>query len=365
MADKKDKPSAKSLAKGMLLNHPEVLNSARHLFRNQNGQTIVEDRVPRGDPKREDVGQPFNVYDLNETDLRELAKYATDIVDEGILRYDERTAYEDALHRAINEKDNGKYAGKVNSNTYAVILSNINKNPKLVSSKKAYDISDNSQSFNTVKEDTMSRADEIKTLQAKLASLEKQDTMEKLAKLVACLNTQEREQFKTMLKAAAEDKKKGKDQNDPKTWETTLDAIGIKNFKKAAEESKEEKKEEEKKVEEATGKKHNEDEKDHEKKETEEEKKIEGDKKDEKEEDKDASTSVTQELDTIAGELQASGDFELFKLAFQLDSVSDVLEGKKTASVLQIEFDDKTLKEAFDNMQSKVNASKKPYSIVK
>jgi hypothetical protein len=344
MADKKDKASAKSLAKNMLLNHPEVLNSARHLFHNQNGQGIIEDRVPRGDPKREDVGQPFNVYDLKENDLRDLAKYATDIVDEGILRYDERTAYEDALHRAINEKDGGKYAGKVNSNTYALILSNINKNPKLVS-KKSYDISDNTQSSN-MEGTEMSRSDEIKTLQAKLANLQKQDDMEKVAALVAGMSTEEREQFKVMLKAAAEDKKKGKNQSSNSNWQTTLDAIGIK-AKKAAEETKEEKKEEEKKVEEATGKKHDEEEKDHEKKETAEEKKIEGDKKDEKADEKDAS--VTEELDKIAGELQGTRDFELFKLAYQLDTVSDVLEGKKTASALQSEPDEKYMREAFNS----------------
>jgi hypothetical protein len=358
MAEKEKKtvkPSVKKMVNNILMQHPEVLNNARHLFRNENGRTIVEDRVPRGDVKREDVGQPFCQADLTEADLRDLGKYASDMVDDNLMRYDERTAYEDALHRAIHDKDGGKYSGKVNANTFSLILSTINK-PKKSTAKKSYDSSDKSQSSNIpVKEGTMSRAEEIKALETKLANLQKQDTLEKVADILVDLSAAEREQFKATMKAAAEDKKKrGGNQNDPKTWQTTMDSIGV-SGKKASDESEKEHKDtpaeakkEEKAVEEATGKKHDESEKGHEEKETAKEKKIEEEKvhKDEKKEDKDAT--VIEELDKIAGELESSKDFELFKIAYQLDTVADVLEGKKVATALESEPDEKYMREAFN-----------------
>ena len=183
----------------------------------------------------------------------------------------------------------------------------------------------------------------------------------KVAQIIANQTPEERFILRTMIKEAA-------DQNDPKRWQKTLDAIGIKapKSKNASEEDEAEGEDDAIKAE--AEKKHDEDEKDHEEKETKAEKKKEEealaeDKKDEedkeddkkdkedkedKEDDKDASTIIS-ELDSIAGELEASGDFELFKMAYQLDQVADVLEGKKTATALESEPDEKYMKDAFNS----------------
>ena len=44
-----EKDDIKNKAKALILKHPEVINSARDLFNNENGKTIVEEKVPRGD----------------------------------------------------------------------------------------------------------------------------------------------------------------------------------------------------------------------------------------------------------------------------------------------------------------------------
>ena len=144
---------------------------------------------------------------------------------------------------------------------------------------------------------------------------------------------------------------------------------------------------EKKKIEEkAMGKGHDEDEPGHEEKETPAEKKTEEKAVDKaKEEEKDASSPIVDELDKIAEELEQSGDYELFKVAYQLDQVSDVLQGKKTAAALESEPDEKYMKDAFkstirqkdkdegymesfatDKTQEVSKAySKRPYGIVK
>jgi hypothetical protein len=345
------KPSEKKMVNNILLKHPEVLHSVRNLFRNENGRTIVEDRVPRGDPDRKGVGQPFCQADLTDPDLRNLAKYASGILDEHLLKYDEKTAHEDALHRAINELEGGKYAGKVNTNTFNLILSTMEKR-KPNQPRKASDYSVYPENTsNEVKEDPMSRSEEIKSLEAKLAGLKNQETMERIADFIVKQTPEEREVLKAMIKAAA-------DQNDPKRWQKTMDAIGMKGTKgkQAAEESKEDKEKEEKAVEKATGKPHDESEPGHEEKETKKEKEIEEkavgeeeglQKKDKaKGEEKDAS-AVVKELGEIAGELEATKDYDLFKVAYQLDQIADVLEGKKSAATLDSDQDEKYMREAF------------------
>lgn len=343
MAEKEKKsvkPADKKMVQNLLLNHPEVINNARHLFRNENGRTIVEDRVPRGDADRKTVGQPFCQGDLTDTDLRDLAKYATEIIDEGILRYDEKTAREDALHRAIDQKDGGKYAGKVGAVTYNLLLSHVGKSKKTPVEKKANDESLNIESSKEQEEAQMSNLGELA----------------KVAEFIASQNPEQRLILKAMIKEAA-------DQNDPKRWQKTMDSIGIKAPKsKSASEEDEHAGE----AEEMAAKKHDEDEKDHEKKETAEEKKKEEkavevkeekdekaeEKKEEKAEEEDKekdATSIVNQLDSIAGELEQSGDFDLFKIAYQLDQVAEVLEGKKTATALESEPDEKYMKDAFNS----------------
>jgi hypothetical protein len=343
-AKKSVKPAEKKMVQNLLLKHPEVVNNARHLFRNENGRTIVEDRVPRGDADRKTVGQPFCNGDLTDTDLRDLAKYATEIIDEGILRYDEKIAHEDALHRAIDQKDGGKYAGKVNSVTYGLLLGHVGSSNKSSTEKKANDESLEIQSSKEPEEVPMSSSKEIKALEAKLASLKNKAEMEKVAEFIASQTPEQREILKEMIKEAA-------DQNDPKRWQKTKDSIGIKAKNASEDEDEEEEK------------KHDEEEKDHEEKETKAEKEKEEEaleekkeeekeeeKKDEEEEQKDKdATSIVQELDSIAGELEQSGDYDLFKVAYQLDQVADVLEGKKTAAALESDPDEKYMRDAFNS----------------
>jgi hypothetical protein len=416
------KPAEKKMVQNILLKHPEVINNARHLFRNENGRTIVEDRVPRGDPDRKTVGQPFCQGDLTDTDLRDLAKYATEIIDEGILRYDEKTAHEDALHRAIDQKDGGKYAGKVGAVTYNLLLGHVGKGKKSSTEKKASESLDvkGKESIDPatlqseIKKEEKRLADKseaIKTQEKllggkKITSLESSKEAEeapmsnlgelaKVAQFIASQNPEQRLILKAMIKEAA-------DQNDPKRWQKTMDSIGITatKSKNASEEDENPGEDDAIKAEEA--KKHDEDEKDHEKKEKAEEKKIEekaveeakdekaekkekADKKEEEEaKDKDA-TSIVNQLDSIAGELEQSGDFDLFKVAYQLDQVADVLEGKKNATALESEPDEKYMKDAFnstirqkdkdekymesfatDKTQEVITAyTKRPYGIVK
>jgi hypothetical protein len=339
------KPVEKKMVQSILLKHPEVTNNARHLFRNENGRTIVEDRVPRGDPDRKTVGQPFCQGDLTDADLRDLAKYATEIIDEGILRYDEKTAHEDALHRAIDQKDGGKYAGKVNAATYNLLIGHVGSK-KSSTEKKANDESLKIESSKEPEEVQMSNLGELA----------------KVAQFIASQTPDQRLILKAMIKEAA-------DQNDPKRWQKTMDSIGIKapKSKNASEEDENPGEDDAIKAEEA--KKHDEDEKDHEKKETADEKKVEekavedakkekkekaednkekADKKDDEKQDKDA-TSIANQLDSIAGELEQSGDYDLFKVAYQIDQVTDVLEGKKTATALESEPDEKYMKDAFNS----------------
>ena len=326
------KPSQNKMVQNILLKHPEVMDNARHLFRNENGRTIVEDRVPRGDPDRKGLGEPHCQGDLTDPDLRNLAKYASDIVDEHLLKYDEKTAYEDALHRAINEMEGGKYAGKISAPTFGLILSNVGKG-KSKQEKKASNYSDYPE--NISKEESMSRSEEIKTLEAKLAGLKNEESMQKIAETLVSYTPEQKEQLRTMIKEAAAN------QNDPKRWQKTTDAIGMKG-KKAAEDKPAEgepgHEEAETPAEEAKEKKDN----------PTEEAKEEKEKKDEKPVEKDAA-AVIDELGSIAGELEATGDFDLFKVAYQIDQVADVLEGKKSAATLESDTDEKFMRDAFQS----------------
>jgi hypothetical protein len=84
-----------------------------------------------------------------------------------------------------------------------------------------------------------------------------------------------------------------------------------------------------------------------------EEPKAEDKKEEKKEEKKEASTektamaTIVASLDEIAGTLEAQKDPELTKIAFQIDMVSDVLEGKKEAATLESDADEKFMKEFF------------------
>ena len=132
--DKKDlkvkpgkKDDVRQKAKNLLANHPEILFSARDLFHNKNGETVIEAMVPRGDLSTEAAIMPRTQYDLNNEDLQSIVSHAKKIVDASMKEYDERVAMEDALTRAIATLDDGKYANKINASTYNLLMDNLLK----------------------------------------------------------------------------------------------------------------------------------------------------------------------------------------------------------------------------------------------
>lgn len=95
-------------------------------------------------------------------------------------------------------------------------------------------------------------------------------------------------------------------------------------------------------------------------------KKIKGDKKEDKKDDKkedkkeapkkdadkakkekEAALKVAESLDEIASLLESQNDPELVKLAFEIDKVSDVLEGKREAATLESDSDEPYMKQHF------------------
>lgn len=123
----KKKESTREKAVGFLKDHPEILLNARGLFHNQNGETVIEDRVPRGDLNVEETAMPRTQYDLEDADYQEIFKHAKKIVDPVMKDYDEKVAMEDALTRTIATLDDGKYANRVNASTYNLIVGKLTK----------------------------------------------------------------------------------------------------------------------------------------------------------------------------------------------------------------------------------------------
>jgi hypothetical protein len=76
------------------------------------------------------------------------------------------------------------------------------------------------------------------------------------------------------------------------------------------------------------------------KKDDKKEDKKEDKKDDKKKKEKEAAIAVAASLDEIAGLLESQNDPELLKLAYELDKVSDVLEGRKEASTLESDSDE-------------------------
>lgn len=133
MSEKKSKKEVKPADKkvgDILERHPDVENSARGLFRNENGRTIVQERAPRGDLPQDDVIMPRNEFDLTAEDLEKVAAKARGMIDPLIAKYDEETAMEDALSRAIWSVDGSKYQGRMSANTQALVLDLMHKGGK-------------------------------------------------------------------------------------------------------------------------------------------------------------------------------------------------------------------------------------------
>ena len=121
-ATKKEVKPAEKKVSDVLDMHPQVRNTARGLFRNENGTTIVQERVPRGDLPQDEVIMPRNEYDLTEDDLKGLAEHAKKIVDPILAKYDEDVANEDAVAKAVWSKDGGKYQSRLSAASQKLVL---------------------------------------------------------------------------------------------------------------------------------------------------------------------------------------------------------------------------------------------------
>jgi hypothetical protein len=331
--DKKD--DVKSKAKQLLSKHPEIMYNARNLFNNENGKTIIEERVPRGDAKTEDVIMPRTQGDLTDADLREMAVFASSLVDATLKEYDQTVAYEDALQRAIGSKDGGKYAGKVNASTFALIMGEMGKGkskkaaeetPVVANVEAPVESSSENNELTLNKEIKEARMDkelvlkEIEATRAKLAALEvlANDGVDKeagKAEMIKCPDCGGK-----VLKATSYclscKKKIGGEKKEDKAEDKKEDK---------AEDKKEDKKEKEASTE------------------------------------KTAMESIVASLDEIAGTLEAQKDVELLKIAYQIDMVSEVLEGKREAATLESDSDEKFMKEHFKAGLLEGDADEKKY----
>jgi len=340
---KDDKGDVKNKARSLLMKHPEIAENARALFRNENGKTIVEEIVPRGDMKKKDVIYPRSQGDLKEEDMRGLAVYANSLIDKTLQAYDKAVAHEDALTKAIGSKDDGKYAGKVNANTFDLILGIMG------GMKKAADEQKDEEESEEEKEEKPTAVERGKELvkrqieKTKERKPEKSDEGEEPAEDETPEEGKmdkkalQEERTKLLEKAAAIDtlldegteKEAAETMKCPTCGSKVLKATKycVKCKKKIGEKAASE--EEEGKTEETV-------------------------------EANDNQTIVDQ-IDDIAETLEKQGDFELFKIAFQLDQVSDVLQGKKEAKTLESDPDEAYMKKYFQAGLREGDADEKSY----
>jgi hypothetical protein len=104
-------------------NHPTLLNNAQHFFHNQNGTTIIKEKVslPEG------ISNPINSFFLENKDYEYIIRETINNIDPILKEYDLKVAIEDSLSRIIASALNGRFAGKIDSNTYNCLLTVIMK----------------------------------------------------------------------------------------------------------------------------------------------------------------------------------------------------------------------------------------------
>jgi hypothetical protein len=337
MAEKKEKKDKRNL----LLQHPEIKNNAKALFRCENGKTIVEEIVPRGDIKTKDLIYPRNQGDLKNEDLRGLAVHASSLIDPLISKYDINLAREDALHMAIRTKDGGKYDGKVNASTFSTIMNFMGSMKKAADATEAanYNPAVVEVEVGTNKERIIEKQSSIpESIPEEVTQMTKQDLIkikESLLAKVAAIDVLVGGEG--MAKDAAETKK------CPKCGTKVLVKTGYcvkckeKTLGKKDDDDKEDKKED--KEDKKEDKKDEKEDKEDKKEDKDDEKDDEKDEKKEKDsaEVPEQIATITSALDKVAGELEGMNDPELFKIAYQLDQMSDILEGKKEARTLETE----------------------------
>jgi hypothetical protein len=338
--EKDKKGDEKARAKQLLSKHPEIMYNARNLFRNENGTTIVEESVPRGDPKKEDVIMPRTQGDLTDTDLREMAVFASSLVDDTLRQYDQKVAYEDALQRAIGSKDGGKYAGKVNASTFSLIMDTMGKKAKKASEESSEPIQEITKEARMDKGMILAELEATRIKMAALEALAGDEGMDKEAKEKPTCKKCGEKHWPFMgcgKKEKSEDKEDKKDDKSEKGADKDDKKGADKEAKEMPTCAKCSKKHW---PFQGCGKKE--------------------DKKDDKKE-KTAMENIVESLDEIAGTLEAQKDYELFKIAYQIDQVSDVLMGKKEAATLESDTDEKYMKEFFKAGMREGDSDEKSY----
>jgi hypothetical protein len=322
----KGQNDVKNKARNMLLKHPQVTQNARGLFRNENGKTIVEEIVYRGDAKVNEAVMPRNQGDLTDEDLRSLAVHASTLVDKDIAKYDTNLANEEALSMSIRSKDGGKYDGKINSCTFKLIMDNMS------SMKKAAEESTEKTPLERHKELFQKEEDPKEKKEEKPSALEHH-------KEIVDKTKERKEEIKSEPKETPE--------------EDTMDKEMLKKEKEALQKKLAalneligEKKEDTEEVVEAK-----------------EENEAPMPEEETPAEDSEACgmQKLTASLDTIAGELEGQKDPELFKLAYQLDQISEILEGKREAATFESDPDEKFMKTFFKGGLIEGEADEKSY----
>lgn len=290
----------KEKAKNLLLRHPELVNNAKSLFRNENGNTIVEESVIRGNKGPSEI---VNQYDLTANDINDLVKEASNNIDETLFKYNPLVAREDALTKAVWSMGEGKFAAKVNASTYSLILEAM-ENASM--SKKASDNSEGEEDGLTEKQLTHLK----KMEEGKVTGLGEGLKRPEVDKILE----ERREKNDSVpsdspVEEVEEDTKKDKPKDtkmDKKAMQEELQEIAKRTAALTALLAKE-------------------------------------DSDDDSDEDapnegantKVASTKdIVAALEVVAGDLEAENDSELFKIAYQIDSICDVLEGKEGATLL-------------------------------
>lgn len=327
---------AKNKAKSLLLKHPEIMHDGRHLFRNENGTTIVEEIVPRGDQGLPEI---LNQGDISDLDLKGLAQYAAKLVDPCLVRYDERVAMEDALSKAIWEKDSGMYQGKVNANTFCLVLDMMVKKVKMAAEEEDTDKEEKKPKEKKPKE--KKKVIQIDEVTRKFVTPEQEAELkgDTRGEAEGVSETEIQKHKKYLEKKKNE---KGSQGTEDQTDKTSPDKEKDMDKSSAL-----------KKIEAMQSS-------------IDELKKVLASQEEEEEEfsekiDAGTISPIIESLDKIAGELEETGDVELMKVAFGIDTVADVLEGKKEAKVLEMDLDEKFMKGYFKGGLLEGEADEKKY----
>ena len=310
----------------LLKNHPQVTNNSRGLFRNENGKTIVEEIVHRGDARTQESIMPRNQGDLTDDDLRSLSVHASTMVNKEIAKYDPVLASEEALSMAIRTKDGGKYDGKVNASTFQLILDDM-KGMK----KTAEEDTSRETGGERGKRMTQKNLDNIREVSDESQGDTSRETGGETGG--------ERGKRKTR-ENLEEIRKKRTKPNTENIYTPEEEGMNKETLKKA----KESLLRKLAALDELMG----------EDKEAGEEDQVEvgtpGGDPSEDDHNKDQPkniSDITSSLDEIAGELEEQKDPELFKMAYQLDQISDILEGRKEAATFESDPDEKFMKTFF------------------